>query len=120
MATNKLEVIKEFPLKSNCPECFNKDMKLTFYQKHKYGKLYHRTTSEVTHQILCGKCGSDIYPAQWTDDIDRIFDYYSKMAVPEPVSTKFTGLFYGLIGLVIALMGTLFYLISEEIIELPF
>ncbi len=119
MAIEKLEVINEVALKCNCPECFNQDLKLTFYQKHKYGKLFHRTTSDITNQILCNKCGSDIYPAKWTDDIDRLFDYYKKMVTPKNASTKFTGLFYGLILFLIALIGTLIYLFSEGIIQLP-
>ncbi len=119
MATDKLEVIKEATLKSNCPECFNQNLKLTFYQKHRYGQLFHRTTNEVTNQIVCDKCGSDIYPAKWTDDIDRLFEYYKKMVTPEKASTKFTGLFYGLIAFISALIGVAVYLISKGIIELP-
>lgn len=119
MATNKLEVIKETAIKCNCPECFNQNLKLTFYQKHRYGKLFHRTTNEVSNQIVCEKCKSDIYPAKWTDDIDRIFAYYQKMAVPEKASIKYTGLFYGLIAFCSALIGVLVYLFSQGIIKLP-
>lgn len=116
MATEKLVVIKETELSNNCPECFNQDLKLTFYQKHRYSKLSYRVTNEVTNQIVCKKCGSDIYPAKWTDDIERIFDYYKKMAVPEKSSLKFTSLFYILIFILLALIGTAMYLISEGII----
>jgi len=119
MATEKLEVIKETPLKSNCPECFNQNLQLTFYQKHKYGKFYHRTTNEVTNQIVCLKCKSDIYPSKWTDDIDRIFEYYQKMVYPEKASIKFTGLFYGLIAFLAVLIGVGIYLFSQGIISLP-
>lgn len=118
MAADKLMVIKETELTNNCPECFNKDLKLTFYQKHRYGKLFHRTTNQVTNQIICNKCGSDIYPAKWTDDIERIFNYYQKMAVPEKSSLKFTSLFYILILVLIALAGTAAYLFSEGILTI--
>jgi len=120
MATEKLEVIKETALKSNCPECFNQNLKLTFYQKHRYGRLFHRTTNEVTNQIVCEKCKMDIYPAKWTDDIDRIFEYYKKMVNPEKASIKFTSLFYGLVALVLVLIGVGVYLFSQDIIQLPF
>jgi len=116
MATEKLVVIKEMDLSNNCPECFNQNLKLTFYQKHIYGKLFHRTTNKVTNQILCLTCGSDIYPAKWTDDIERIFDYYKKMVVPEKSSLKFTSLFYILIFVLVALIGTGGYLYSEGIL----
>ncbi len=118
MATEKLAVIKETDLSNNCPECFNQNLKLTFYQKHIYGKLFHRTTNQVTNQIICNTCGSDIYPAKWTDDIERIFYYYQKMAVPEKSSLKFTTLFYILIFVLIALISTAVYLFSAGIVTI--
>ncbi len=105
MAKEKLEVIKEAALQNNCPECFNKELTLSFYQKHRYGRFFHKTTGEITHQIKCGKCGSSIYPAKWTDDLERIFDYYQKMITPEKTSIKFTGLFYVLLLLFLALVA---------------
>ena len=116
MATEKLVVIKEMELSNNCPECFNQDLKLTFYQKHHYGKLFHRTTSQVTHQIQCNKCSSDIYPVKWTDDIERMFNYHQKMVTPEKFSLKFTALFYILILVFLALIGGAVYLFLEGMI----
>lgn len=118
MATEKLVVIKEMELSNNCPECFNQDLKLTFYQKHRYGKLFHRTTSQVTNQIKCNKCSSDIYPVKWTDDIERMFNYYQKMVTPEKSSLKFTTLFYVLILVLLALIGGAVYLFQEGIISI--
>lgn len=117
MAKEKLEVIKEADLTNNCPECFNQELKLTFYQKHKYNKLYYKVTNEVTNRILCVTCGSTIYPVKWTDDIERIFDYYQKMVQPKKSSLKFTALLYFLIFLLIALIGGGIYLFREGIIQ---
>tara|TARA_R110002167_G_scaffold261316_12_gene467819 strand:+ start:76 stop:432 length:357 start_codon:yes stop_codon:yes gene_type:complete len=118
MAKEKFEIIKEADLQNNCPECFNQELKLSFYQKHKYGRLYHRITGEVTHQIYCGKCGSRIYPGQWTDDIERIFNYYEKMVAPEKPATRFTGLFYAIVLFGIVLIGAIVYLFLEGIIAI--
>ncbi len=117
MAKEKLEIIKEADLTNNCPECFNQDMKITFYQKHKYGKLYHRTTNEVSNKIKCNKCGSVIYPVNWTEDIERIFEYYQKMVTPEKASIKFTALFYILIISLVILIGVGIYLFQSGIIQ---
>lgn len=117
MAKEKLEVIKEAALQNNCPECFNKELTLTFYQKHRYSSLFHKTTAEITNQINCNKCGSSIYPAKWTDDIERIFDYYQKMITPEKASIKFTNLFYGLLVLFLALVGLGVYLYLSGTIQ---
>lgn len=112
MAKEKLVTIKEADLKNNCPECFNQDLKLTFYQKHTYGTFFHKTTNEITNQIVCRKCSSMIYPVKWTDDIERMFDYYQKTVVPEKKSMRPTFLFYIVLLIVIALVatGVYFYL----------
>ena len=117
MAQEKLEVIKETDLTNNCPECFNQDLKLTFYQKHVYGKLFHRTTSEVTNRVKCNKCGSDIYPVKWTDDIERIFEYYQKMVNPKRASIRFTKLFYIIMLLLIVLVGAAVYVYLQGLIQ---
>ena len=117
MVKEKLEVIKEATMTNNCPECFNQDMTLFFYQRHLYSKFYHRTTSEVRHQILCNKCGSLIYPVKWTEDIERIFEYYQKTVEPERSKTRFTSLFYGLIVGLLIIIGGGIYLYREGFIQ---
>ncbi|WP_411029028.1 hypothetical protein [Spongiimicrobium sp. 3-5] len=117
MSKEKLEVIKEADLTNNCPECFNQELKLTFYQKHKYSRLFHRTTGEVSNAITCKKCSSTIYPVNWTQDIERVFDYYQKMAHPEKKSLKFKPLFYALVLLLIALVASSAYLYLEGVIQ---
>ena len=110
MARDSLEVIKEADLTNNCPECFNQELKLTFYQKHSYGRFFHRTSDVVSHEICCKKCNSSIYPAQWTEDIERVFEYYQKMAVVEKSSIKYTSSFYILLlmGLIAIGIGAYF------------
>ncbi len=110
MAKEKLVTIKQAILTNNCPECYNQDLKLSFFQRHRYGKLYHRTTSDVTHQLVCNTCGSTIYPVKWTDDIERSFGYYQKMVVPEKGSLRFTTLFWILMLLLIAVVGAGIYI----------
>lgn len=104
MAKERLVSIREAELTNNCPECFNQDMLLTFFQKHLYNRFYHRVTAEVSYQIKCRKCESVIYPVKWTEDIERIFEYFQKMVEPKPRSLKFTKFFYILI-LVLALLA---------------
>tara|TARA_R110000868_G_scaffold79232_1_gene225499 strand:+ start:4255 stop:4611 length:357 start_codon:yes stop_codon:yes gene_type:complete len=110
MAKIKMEVIKEANLTNNCPECFNQELKLSFYQKHSYGKFIHKTTNEITSEIKCKKCYTLIYPVTWTPDIERVFEYYQKMAIPKKTSVKFTSLFYIIILVLIALVVAAVYL----------
>jgi hypothetical protein len=116
MAKEKLVVIKEADITNNCPECFNQDMKLTFYQKHLFSWLYDKVTANVSHQIKCNTCESIIYPVNWTEDIERTFEYYQKMVNPEKATTKFTSAFYLIMLLPLAIAAILFYLYQSGII----
>ncbi|MEM6892586.1 MAG: hypothetical protein AAGD88_14635 [Bacteroidota bacterium] len=112
MAKSKKIVIKDAEISNNCPECFNQELRITFYQKHTYNAFFHRTTDEVTHEIKCKKCFSIIYPVNWTADIERVFEYYNKLVVPDRSSLRFTTLFFVLLLLLLALIagGTYLYL----------
>lgn len=116
MAKEKLIVIKEADITNNCPECFNQNMVLTFYQRHVYGKLFDRTTKDITHQIRCGKCNSIIYPVKWDEGIERIFEYYQKMVTPDKASIRFNTLFYIFMLLLIILVAAGVYLYLEGVI----
>jgi hypothetical protein len=116
MAKEKQVVLKDAEITNNCPECFNQELRLTFYQKHTFNAFYHKTTGEVTHEIKCKKCYSLIYPVNWTPDIERVFEYYNKLVKPEKKSTKFTTLFYILVLVLLALIGTSIYMYLEGII----
>lgn len=117
MAKEELKVIKEADLTNNCPECFNKELQLTFYQKHSYNRFYHRISGEVTHEIRCKTCHSLIYPVKWTEDIERVFDFYRKMVSPDRAQIRFTALFYILALLLISLAAVGSYLLFQKVIQ---
>ena len=117
MSKEKLMVIKEADLTNNCPECFNQDLKLSFYQKHYASKFAYRVSDQISHQLICNKCNSTIYPVNWTEDIERTFDYYQKMAQPQPASRSFTSLFWILLfgGIAIVAAG-IYFLFQQNLI----
>lgn len=117
MPSEKLVVIKEADLTNNCPECYNQEIKLTFYQKHRYGRFSHRATSEVTHELKCKTCNSKIYPVKWTEDIERVFEYYQKMVVPEKTTLKFTLLFYVVVLLAVIVVAVGAYFLLQNFIQ---
>lgn len=116
MAKQKMVVIKEAGITNNCPECFNQELKLSFYQKHTYNPFFHKTTGEITHEIKCKKCFSMIYPVNWTPDIERVFEYYNKLVEPNKTSTRYTTLFFVLLLLLIGLIAAGVYMYLEGII----
>ncbi|TLP82609.1 hypothetical protein [Maribacter sp. ACAM166] len=116
MVKEKLIVIKEANLNNNCPECFNQDLNLTFYQKHTFGSLFHKTTGDLSHKLVCNTCQTTIYPVSWTEDLERMVSYYQKTAVPAEKSSKPTLLFYGLMLFLLALVtGTIYLFLSGAI-----
>ena len=110
--SEKLIDVKEVTLNNNCPECYSKNgLHLTFKQKVKETKFYKSITSEISHEITCETCNSVIYPEQWTDDIDRVFEYQKKAFTPKSKSTYLkktswiaTSTFFVLIALVLFLV----------------
>ncbi|MEM8999385.1 MAG: hypothetical protein AAGB24_03905 [Bacteroidota bacterium] len=116
MLKEKRIVIKDADITNNCPECYNQQLKLTFYQKHTFNQFYHRTTKEVTHEIKCKKCHSVIYPVNWTPDIERVFDYYNKLVRPDRTSVRFTTLFFIILVTLLGLVAAVIYLYLEGLI----
>ncbi|GGG39170.1 hypothetical protein [Bizionia arctica] len=85
----KFITIKEVALNNNCPECYNTSgLELTFKQKFVETKFYRSITSETAHQLECRTCNTSIYPIQWTEDIERVFNYHQKAFTPKKPSKK--------------------------------
>lgn len=118
MAKIKMALIKEAELTNNCPECFSQALKLSFYQKHSYGRFVHKITQEVTSDITCKTCHNTIYPIAWTEDIERVFNYYKKTVVPLQSTIKYTRNFYILFLLLISTVSAGVYIfLNREILN---
>ena len=88
MMSEKLVTVKEVALNNNCPECYSKNgLQLTFQQKFIETKFYKSITSEIIHKIECKTCNTKIYPVQWTEDIERVYEYQKKAFVQKKSST---------------------------------
>ncbi|UGU14278.1 hypothetical protein LS482_11195 [Sinomicrobium kalidii] len=120
----KLVTIKETSLANNCPECYtDTGLVLTYYQKHIESRWYKKVTGEVSHVLHCKKCDTTIYPVKWTDDIERVLEYYSKAVTPGKRSFRLTRLSYILILLLIVILAggiaILYYLNDPAAITAP-
>lgn len=86
--TEKQIPIKEVRLNNNCPVCYSKKgLILTFKQTIVENSFYKSITSDITNSIECDTCHTTIYPVQWTDEIERVFEYHQKTVVPKKTST---------------------------------
>lgn len=80
--------IKEVSLNNHCPVCYSTNgLHLTFKQRIVETNFYRSITSEITNDIKCTTCKTTIYPVQWTDDLERVFEYHKKMVSPKKPST---------------------------------
>ncbi|WP_298531205.1 hypothetical protein [uncultured Algibacter sp.] len=105
--------IKEVAINNNCPECYSKDgLRLKFKQKCINTKLYKSITSEIKHEIACKTCNSLIYPVQWTDDIERVFEYQKRAFTPKAKSTYLKKTSW----LIIGIMAIICFIIAGIII----
>src|SRR5690606_28195627 len=115
MKENLIE-IKQAILANNCPECYANDtLSLTFYQKNIKSAFLKRTTDEISNSIICQKCNSTIYPVQWTEDIERVYDFYFKSLEPEKPSFKLTGLSKWLITIAILIVAATIIAINFQV-----
>ncbi|WP_027138312.1 hypothetical protein [Gaetbulibacter saemankumensis] len=86
--SEKFVKIKEVPLNNNCPECYNnKGLTLSFNQKFVETKYYKSITSEIQTTLICKTCNNTIYPVQWTEDIEQVFEYQQRAFTPKKPST---------------------------------
>jgi len=122
MKQDKLITVKEVILKNNCPECYsNAGMQLTFKQQFIETTFYKRITNNIEHVLTCKTCHSTIYPIQWDEHIERVFEYQKKAFVPKKTSRQFKKLAYIIFGMacfviIAAIIGVLIY---NGIINLP-
>ena len=101
--------IKEVRLNNNCPECFSQEgLKLTFKQKSVETKFSKAITSEINQDIVCETCKNTIYPVNWHDDLERVFEYHKKSLEPKNPSRYFKkSLWAILIPIVVIVIMTL-------------
>ena len=112
MALETEITVKEGTITNNCPICFNQGLELVFYQKHFKHFFYNKLTKKVSHRMKCLKCTTEIFPVNWTDDIERSYTYYEKTVIPQKATTHYTWQFYLLLVFIIGLIAGGYYYFS--------
>ena len=85
----KFFTVKEVTLNNHCPECYSKDgLQLTFKQKFVENAFYRAISNDVKHSMICKTCTTEIFPVQWTDDLERVFEYQQRAFVPKSATFK--------------------------------
>lgn len=103
--SEKLITVKEVTLNNNCPECFSKEgLELTFKQKFIETRFSRSITQDIATEMHCNICNTVIYPVNWTEDIERVYNYQMKAFTPKKISKKFKTLFWIFMGTITVLV----------------
>ncbi|MBW4970339.1 hypothetical protein [Croceibacter atlanticus] len=98
--------LREAPLNNHCPKCFSRDgLQVTFKQKHLKTMWYNKRTDEVTSTLFCNTCNQQIFPVDWDEDIERVYEYQRKASPPKPSYFKPSKNLYIAIGLSLVALG---------------
>lgn len=100
-------------LNNNCPICFATDgLELMFHQEKTENRFYEKAEKEINSNMHCHTCNQDIFPVNWTDDIERVYEYNRKLATPSSAGIKLKSLVYILVLLaIIAVAAVVYYFI---------
>ena len=99
-------------LNNNCPTCFATDgLELAFTQEKTDTRFYEKAEREINSKLFCHTCGNNIFPVNWTDDIERVYEYNRKLATPSTTGMNLKPLFYILILIAIILVAAVVYYI---------
>ncbi|RMB63461.1 hypothetical protein EAX61_03470 [Dokdonia sinensis] len=87
-------------------------MELLFQQEWDDTKLYKKATNTVREVLKCHHCEAQIYPVNWTEDIERVYAYHLKLAEKDRYF-KLKPLALGLIGLGLLTVACGVYIILQ-------
>ncbi|RDK88810.1 hypothetical protein [Marinirhabdus gelatinilytica] len=97
-------------LNNNCPTCFaTNGLELTFTQDKKENKFFEKAEKEIKSTMYCHTCNQTIFPVNWTNDIERVYNYNLKLAEPMSGAVKLKPLFYIIILVDALLLAALIY-----------
>jgi len=110
----KKHLLHSAKINNNCPECFSTEgLEFSFSQEERENKLYSKANSDIEEVLFCHSCQHTIYPVNWTDDIERVYEYHKKLATPKSASYKLKPLAVVIIVSDIIAIGVLVYLLSR-------
>ncbi|MDT0556418.1 hypothetical protein [Patiriisocius hiemis] len=105
------QILHKSKIANNCPTCYaNNDLEFTFSQEIAENPLFIMPSKEVEETLFCHNCNNTIYPVNWDEDIERVYEYHKKLADPNKASFKLKTLGYILvIGDILLLLYLVYY-----------
>ena len=102
-------------LNNNCPECYATDgLEISFVQEEVENRFYSKTHKKVSETLYCSGCSNIIYPVNWSEDIDRVYQYHKKQAVPKSSQVRLKPISYGIIVLCVGGVAALLFFLGRD------
>lgn len=110
--TRKTHNLHTARLKNNCPTCFGTDgLEFTFKQEEKENAFFTKPSPQIDESLYCHNCKHMIYPVNWNEDIERVYDYNKKIAETQRQYLKVKPLLYIVILAAIIVVAATIYLL---------
>lgn len=112
----RTHIIHTAQLKNNCPTCYGNDgMEFTFTQDEKENALWNKPDAVIKEILYCHNCKTTIYPVNWTDDIELVYEYNKKLAETHRHHLRVKPLAYILLfGSVIVIAALVYFLLNSS------
>ena len=110
--TRKTHKLRSAQVKNNCPTCFGTNgLEFTFTQEEKENAFFIKPASQIDESLYCHNCKNMIYPINWTEDIELVYNYNKKMAESQRQYLKVKPLLYIVILVAIIVVAAVIYLL---------
>ncbi|MAN59974.1 MAG: hypothetical protein CMC08_09095 [Flavobacteriaceae bacterium] len=104
------KILHKAKLNNNCPVCYTTEgLELSFTQHITEDRFFERANPLLGEKLYCHTCQGQIFPVNWTEDIERVYEYHKKRASPQSHYMKVKPLFYGVILVGIAAIAAIVY-----------
>lgn len=103
----KTHILHTARIKNNCPTCFGSEgLEFKFTQEEKETPFYKKCNPKITENLFCNTCNNTIYPVNWKDDLERVYEYHKKLALPKSSALRLKTISFIIIGIgIVVLVG---------------
>lgn len=103
-------ILHSAKVKNNCPLCYSTEgLEFTFIQEEIENKFYSKAKKEVLEKLYCQNCDQQVHPVEWTEDVERVYEYNKKLATPKSSGVRLKPISYLIIISDALLIGWLIY-----------
>lgn len=99
-------ILHQAKVKNKCPECYFGDgLEFTFSQEELENRFYKNAAKEIIEKLYCHNCKQQVYPVNWDEDIERVYEYHKKQVIPKKSTPQLKNITYIIALIVIAAIG---------------